>query len=433
MRRRDLVAGLAIVGTTGSPLHGFKRLLIGAAADLRVGPRVPVGPEETTAPPGAVVLSPQVDVQEIIDDHPAGTTYFFSEGIYARQSLRPKRGDSYIGARGAVLDGQNATTHAFRAESANEVVIRNLVVQHYTAKAQDAPIRGGKDWVVRKCEIAFNAGAGLLLSGNWEVDACKIHHNLQLGFGGVHDQAPAHVHDCEIGFNNFTDAYSPEWEAGGCKFWESNGAIFEYNWSHDNHGGGVWTDSNNDNFHCHHNLVENNWAGGIMHEIGWSASIHDNLVRNNSSHKYCGGTYLWQGEITISASGGLDGRLIEIFNNTIVSNYRGRGSDGLAPANGNAITIVEQRRTDSPSSRGPHLCHDIHVHHNHVDLRKGGLMGAATDWATDAPRMFSTAANIKFEANQYIGAGPSTFWWKGVGRDFAGWQALGFDTAGTST
>jgi hypothetical protein len=85
----------------------------------------------------------------------------------------------------------------------------------------------------------------------------------------------------------------------------NSGSRIEYNWSHDNHGDGVWMDSNNDNFHCHHNLVENNWAGGIAHVIGWSASIH---------------------------TGGLEGRLIEIFNNILVSNYRGRGSDGVASA-----------------------------------------------------------------------------------------------------
>lgn len=443
MRRRDVIAGLTLAATAARaqawpmrtlPPTGFSA--IRTAAGAVVGPRVPVGPQAMAAPPNAIVLTPDVDVQSVIDAHPAGTTYYFGAGTYMRQSLAPKDGDKYIGAFGAILDGDKATPRAFRHSAASPikgVTVQNLVIRNYTTKAQDAPVRGGANWIVRQCEIAFNAGAGVILEAGWELDACKIHHNLQLGFGGVYNQASAHVHDCEIAFNNYTDAYSPEWEAGACKFWESNGAIFEYNWSHDNHGGGVWTDSNNDNFSCHHNLIEGNWSGGIAHEIGWNASIHDNIVRNNSSHKYCGGTWLWQGEITISASGGVSGGLVDIFNNTVVANYRDKGADGVAPANGNGITIVEQHRTDSPSPKGPHLCRNIHVHDNHLDLTKGGRVGAATDWAADAATMLSEASNIKFENNHYVGAGRSTFWWKGGVSDFAGWQARGHDAKGTST
>jgi Right handed beta helix region len=441
MRRRDVVAGLT-VAATAAPAHAWpmRALRTASVSPTRaphsgvVGPRVPPGPRAVAAPPGAVPLTPGVDVQRVIDAHAAGTTYYFNAGIYPRQSLTPKDGDTYIGALGAILDGSNATEHAFWHHSAKHVTIQNLVIRHYTAPAQHAPVMGaGANWTVRECEIAFNAGAGVILNAGWELDACKIHHNLQLGFGGVYNQAPARVRDCEIAFNNYTDAYSPKWEAGACKFWDSNGAVFEYNWSHDNHGPGVWTDTNNDNFSCHHNLIEGNWAGGIFHEIGWNASIHDNIVRNNSSHKYCKGNYLWQGEISISASGGANGGLIEIFNNTVVANYRDKGSDGVAPANGNGITLVEQHRTDGPSPIGPHLCRNIHVHDNYVDLTKGGRVGAATAWAPDSAAIFSEARNIKFENNHYVGAGPSTFWWRGIIGGFAGWQAQGLDVAGSST
>jgi hypothetical protein len=441
MRRRDVLAGLTLTAIAARaparPITTFRTASISpkhTARDPVVGPRASPGPQAVTAPPNAVRLTPGVDVQSVIDAHAAGTTYYFEAGIYPRQSLTPKDGDTYIGALGTILDGNNAVARAFWHPAAKQVTIQNLVIQRYTAPAQDAPVKGGgANWIVRRCEIASNAGAGVILNAGWELDACKIHHNLQLGFGGVYNQASAHVHDCEIAFNNYTGAYSPEWEAGACKFWESNGAIFEYNWSHDNHGPGVWTDSNNDNFSCHHNLIEGNWAGGIAHEIGWNAAIHDNIVRNNSSHKYCGGTYLWQGEITISASGGINGGLVEVFNNMVVANYRDKGSDGVAPANGNGITLVEQHRTDSPSPNGPHLCRNIHVHDNHVDLTKGGRVGAATDWPPDTAAMFSEARNIKFANNHYVGAGPSSFWWRGAVTDFARWQADGFDVTGTST
>lgn len=67
-------------------------------------------PSPTTAPNGSVVISPGTDIQTVVNSKPAGTTYLLKAGIHRLQKIIPKRGDSFIGEKGAILNGSKVLT-----------------------------------------------------------------------------------------------------------------------------------------------------------------------------------------------------------------------------------------------------------------------------------------------------------------------------------
>lgn len=67
-----------------------------------------------------VKLRPGADIQAAIDRHPEGTTFLLSAGVYRGQSLIPKTGQSFVGEKGAVLNGSLVVT-GWRAEKGHWV------------------------------------------------------------------------------------------------------------------------------------------------------------------------------------------------------------------------------------------------------------------------------------------------------------------------
>ncbi len=61
--------------------------------------------------------------------------------------------------------------------------------------------------------------------------------------------------------------------SGGVKFWAVNGADIRGNWVHDNHGAGLWADTNNNDFLIEDNLIEDNDGGGLFYEISYNIVV----------------------------------------------------------------------------------------------------------------------------------------------------------------
>jgi hypothetical protein len=85
------------------------------AAALAAGPRADVA-----VPAGAVELMPGDDIQAAVDAGPPGSTFHLNAGLYRLQTVRPKSGDVFIGAPGAVLNGARVLTD-FSRSGANYV------------------------------------------------------------------------------------------------------------------------------------------------------------------------------------------------------------------------------------------------------------------------------------------------------------------------
>ena len=405
---------------------GFSQI---AHAQTAVGPRGPVGPQASVTCVGTQ-LAPGANIQRAVDGKPAGTTFCLAAGTYSNQHISPKAGDQFIGAVGAILDGGGMTSRAFVSTPATtNVTVQNLIVQNYIGGYQVPAIDGqnATGWRILNNEVRQNDGVGIAFAGSALVQFNFLHHNLEMGYGSNPGSGILIV-DNEIAFNNYTDKYDCGDECGGGKLWATIGAIVDHNYSHDNHGPGMWDDFNNTDIVYSWNRIENNLLSGIMHEIGYSASIHDNVISGNGAKPQANMnppcTWLWCNGILISASGGVGGGSIEIFNNTITT-----GS-----SYGNAIGLVQQNRVpsgDIQPSMGPWHVQNVAVHDNTIDLSKGGNIGGVQDENNNA-MFIASVRNNRFDRNHYIlGTNEAPFLWNNMQGNKAFWQGQGMDLNGT--
>lgn len=119
--------------------------------------------------------------------------------------------------------------------------------------------------------------------------------------------------------------------SGGGKFWNVQNATVTNNWVHDNHGTGLWADTDNNGFKVEGNYIADNEFEGFWYEISYNARLDHNLFLNNNWYKGPKeGAGFPDGAIYISESGG-DSRVtntfgyskIEIDHNNFVDNWNG--------------------------------------------------------------------------------------------------------------
>ena len=249
----------------------------------------------------------------------------------------------YVGADPAGHEVELSTTAQAFHGTAPDVRIAGLMVERYAARAQSGAIDGSDStgWLVESNELRFNHGYGLRVGHGMQVLDNYVHHNGQLGMGGVGDDVL--VAGNEIAHNH-TANYSEAWEAGGTKFAVSENLVLRDNWVHHNAGRGVWTDIDNVNVLIANNLVEWNERGGIVHEIGYEAVIRDNVARYNGLGF---GLWAWGAQILVQNSSDT-----QVTGNHVMVSEQG----------GNGITIVHQDRGDGP--RGPYRAERVTVMDN---------------------------------------------------------------------
>jgi len=219
------------------------------------------------------------------------TTYWFAPGTH---TLGPGEytqiiagdGSTYVGAPGAVLDGQQTNYFAFGGYATN-VTISYLTVQNFGTLGgnnnegvvnQDS----ASGWTIDHSTLTDNAGAGTMLGSGNTVSYSCLKDNQQYGFNaysGVGDPANITLDHDEIAGNN-----TYNWEAhitdcgcdGGGKFWRVNGAVVTNNWVHDNKSVGLWADMDNRGFDIENNYISGNYAEGIVYEASYNAVIKNN-------------------------------------------------------------------------------------------------------------------------------------------------------------
>ena len=296
----------------------------------------------SAAPKGAVVI-PAGDNSGGVLAHNwtirPDTTYWFAPGIHTLglgrfNQIIPAQGDTFIGAPGAVLDGQHSNVYAF-TQRANKVTIRYLTIQNFGARG-DSDGQGvvnhdlGAGWVIDHVTVQDSAGAGVMLGPDNVLAYSCLKDNGEYGFqgGGAH----IIVEHNEVVGNN-TD----NWEAlqpgcgctGGAKFWGVNGATITSNFVHDNRGPGLWADTNNRGFDVERNYFARNQGEGFIYETSYNLRLaHNTFVRN----ALAAGPKLEgfpDSAVYISESGA-DGRVagpyrntLAVIRNTFVNNWGG--------------------------------------------------------------------------------------------------------------
>nr|WP_206314150.1 right-handed parallel beta-helix repeat-containing protein [Streptomyces coryli] len=320
--------------TSGAPAKPVARVCAKPAA----------GP--ATAPKGAVTVDPKRvgDLAAKTKSSPAGTTFWLRPGTHRLDPDRysqvlPKKGNRYLGAPGAVLDGRRINQYAFGG-GAPDVTIRHLTVQGFKAPHDQGVVNhdSADGWVIEHATIQRNDGAGLMAGARQRVRASCLRDNGQYGMNAY--KGTGQLRDLVLEGNEITGNNTGDWErrrdgcgcTGGVKFWAVNGADIRGNWVHDNRGAGLWADTNNNDFRIEGNVLEANDGPALMYETSYNAVIRDNTIRRNN---WVEGREQAEGDdnfpyatVYLSESGGeprVKARTdkIEISRNTLENNWNG--------------------------------------------------------------------------------------------------------------
>ncbi|WP_405057688.1 right-handed parallel beta-helix repeat-containing protein [Kribbella sp. NBC_01505] len=296
-----------------------------------------------TPPRGAVTVTTAQSLADVTSQRPAGTTFWLAPGRHLLGTgefvqVTPKEGNRYIGAPGAILDGAKSNKYAFTGYAPN-VTISHLTIQNFgTAKGNNDEGVVNHDsasgWTIEANTVQNNAGAGLMLgSGNIVRTNC-LRDNGQYGFNAYN---PERVTGITVERNEITGNNTDDWEnlrpgcgcTGGGKFWSVAGAAVRGNWVHDNHGAGLWADTNNSAFTIEDNYISGNYAEGLIYETSYNALIRRNSFIRNGLGKGPANEGFPAPALYISESGadkrvaGLYGQTFEVTDNVFTDNWSG--------------------------------------------------------------------------------------------------------------
>lgn len=332
-----------------------------------------VVPGPATAPAGAVVIDPAVDLA-LADQtaaQPPGTTFWLAPGTHTLGrdqygQVAPKDGNTYLGAPGAVLDGRGLNGYAFVFQAA-DVTIRHLTVRGFVPPVDQGVVNhdSGPGWVIEHNTIEENRGAGLMGGDRQQVRGNCLRNNGQYGmnaFGG--DDLV--VEGNEIVGNN-TDDLETRIPGCGCtggvKFWDVDRADVRGNWVHDNRGVGLWADTNNNDFLVEGNVIEDNDGEAMFYETSYNLIFRNNMLRRNalvSGREFAADADNFPvAAIYLSEAGGepaVPARTdrIEVYGNILEDNWSGitawENSDRFCNSPGNTSTGYCTLLVDSPQT-----------------------------------------------------------------------------------
>jgi hypothetical protein len=296
----------------------------------------------STPPQGARVVGTGQDLVHIANTSRRGKVFWLAPGVHRLgrgqySQVVPRDGQVFIGAPGAVIDGQHLNLYAFGG-SANGVTVSHLTIRNF-GSAGDNNNQGvvnhdaAPHWRVRHNTVRNVAGAAVFIGSHNRVVGNCLTRNGQYGFSvyrnqGVRDVVLRHN---EISYNN-TDNWEKRRPGCGCtgggKFWDTRRARVVDNWVHDNFGPGLWADTDNTGFLIEGNLISDNDMEGLFYEISYNARIVHNTFSRNAWVKgqekddFTGAIYL--SESGSDKRAGRDfGRHLLIAHNRFVNNWSG--------------------------------------------------------------------------------------------------------------
>jgi hypothetical protein len=265
-------------------------------------------------------------------------TYWFAPGVhhfgtYMFDQIVPSSHSTYIGAPGAILDGQGINRTAF-GEHAADVTIEYLTIEHFVPVENEGIVNHdyGAGWTIKYDTIGPNGGTGggVLLGTQNTLSYSCLTHNFQNGFNAFSatGNTGLTVDHNEIAFNGSVTQENTCGCDGGGKFFYTTDSSFTNNYFHDNNVG-LWGDTNNAGITMTGNYISNSIGPGIIYEISYNALIKNNTLVDNG---VAAGPYSADfpvGAIYISNSGG-DSRVagglyptLDITDNVFTNNWGG--------------------------------------------------------------------------------------------------------------
>lgn len=298
-----------------------------------------------SAPGGAVTVNPGTDLNTVTQSNSAGTTFYLTAGTHTFTSVGafsqvvPKAGNTYVGAPGAKLDGQNVAQYAFTG-SVSGVTIKYLEIMNFVCPFDEFVVNhnAADAWTIQYCQVHHCGGAGIGIGTGTTVDHCWLHHNRQYAFSSYKDPVSdgtvsaintVVIDHCELSHcGDMLDEYqadgTPYYRGrnGNCKFWDTSGITFSNNWMHHAQGVGLWADTNNIATQVTGCLFEDNSAVAFFYEISYNFSVTNNTFRRNNLvnglHNNLVGDSFPQPAVYISESGG-DSRVSATYAASVIS------------------------------------------------------------------------------------------------------------------
>ncbi|NUR02838.1 MAG: right-handed parallel beta-helix repeat-containing protein [Streptomyces sp.] len=460
-----------------------------STAVARVCAKPEAGPAK--APAGAVTVDPAKvgDLAEKTKNNPPNTTFWLRPGQHRLDPDRyaqviPKKGDRYLGAPGAVLDGRKTNQYAF-AGTAEGVTIGYLTVQGFVPPQNEGVVNhdSADGWVIEHSTIQNNLGAGLMAGARQQVRANCLRANGQYGMNAY--KGSGRISGLVVEGNEIVGNNTGDWErrqqgcgcTGGIKFWAVDGADVRGNWVHDNRGTGLWADTNNNDFRIEDNVLEANDGAALIYETSYNAVIRNNTIRRNNwveGRKAAarGDTFPFA-TVYLSESGGeprVKARTneIEIYGNLMENNWSGitlwENADRFcnSPANtssGDCTLLVKKtsRCTKSTITKAQ-LYADcrwktqrVDIHDNRFVLDKSVLKcttkcdrmavlsnyGTYPDWSPYKGEAVADAITLKqhnrWHDNVYVGPWAFVVHDPSKVLDFQGWQGVPYQQDAGST
>lgn len=363
----------------------------------------------SSAPAGAVTVPAGNNAAFADSSLAPNTTYWFAPGTHTLgtgefSQIQPQQGDTFIGAPGAVLSGQNRNESAFDS-NASGVTIEFLTIQDFTPPGSQGAVNheSAQGWLVTHNTLQNNSpGAAMMIGSDNTVTFNCLTKNGEYGFNAFSSGAglssltggPNNItlSNNEISFNNTCnfEAVSPnpvpssmrpsncsgagQGDGCGCsgagKFWEVDNATVNNNYVHDNFDVGLWADTNNNGFTFKGNFIKNNWGPGLMYETSYNAVIADNTFIGNAIGVGPTNGGFPEGAIYLSESGG-DPKVpntagittLTISGNTFTNNWSGvvawESSDRFCGSPNNTSTGI--CTLPDPSVANIRTCNQAHL------------------------------------------------------------------------
>jgi parallel beta-helix repeat protein len=294
-----------------------------------------------STPPSGAVTVPAGDNSSLANSWSLApnTTYWFAPGVHTLGTsqyaqLTPQDNDVFVGAPGAVIDGQNVNQYAF-TQHASGVTIKYLTIRNFVSPLNEGVVNhdSGNGWTITRNSIVNNKGAAMMAGAGQSVTYNCVSDNGQYGMNAY--QAGDGITNLVVDHNEFARNNTGNWEnvnsgcgcTGGMKFWAVNGATVTNNWIHDNYSVGVWADTNDRNFTITDNYISGNTAEGVFYEISYNATIQRNTFLRNAQGKGPALGGFPTGAIYLSEAGG-DSRVagtgkVDISANVFTDNWSG--------------------------------------------------------------------------------------------------------------
>lgn len=354
----------------------------------------------------------------VITSHPVGTLFGVAPGVHlsagAAGQFAPRNGERIVGQ----VDSNGVPTSIIRgnwdqtqnggglvspfpfanseAYSSNVQFLR-LKVELF-AQSAGGTINGGPNWYIHKCWIGNNKTASVRLGHNATIYGSKIYHNGKNGLYCQTGSVGGTVDSCEIYQANYAGWHSPLDEAGGLKFISNpqpSNMVIRRSHVHHNNGPGIWYDFNLAGGLIEDNLCEHNVRSGIFYELSTgAATIRRNICRVNG-----------KAGIHISNSRGSSGSPIVAEDNVCSDQTT---SDGFL-------------LVDEPT-RSPRL--------GFVTIRRNRVHQATGQCVS---QFSGDPVSMVINDNDYFTNTFNAWRWLGSSRTWPQWQALGFDTIGSTS